>query len=290
MERILVALDTSDNSTFVIARAVDLATALGARIRLLTAVQLPPIVAPPMLGPVYFDPSVVIGLGEAMLRERERDIPPALRDGLAVELGIASDVICSVARSYDADLVVIGAHRHGAVARLLGTTAASIVNHIDRPVIVVRPSPSELQAIGIDVAGGMRAGDFLRRDHERLEKTYEGLLAAYQSGDWEEVRAQWDIFEPALRAHMNTEEQDVFPALRQADGETAEKLLAEHTELRRLLATLAVAVDLRAVPGADAEELVARLRAHGAREEALLYPWMDRTFDAGQLRRLSPAA
>jgi universal stress protein A len=312
MKRFLVALDTSDNSTFVLARAIELASGLGAKIRLVAAVQMPLIVSARPAFPSYMDPSAITGLAEATLRERERDVPEALRDGVVVEIGLASDVICSVARSYDADLVIIGAHRHGLLARMLGTTAATIVNHIDRPVIVVRPTPTQLEASRpepvasnaplsspgrthdrhplLETATLAGAGALLRRDHERLEETYEDLLAAYRSGDWEQVRAQWDLFEPAIRAHMDTEEHDVFPELRAVDHEEADALLADHAELRRLLGTLGVAVDLHAVPAADAQELIARLRAHGAREEALLYPWMDRAFDAQKLRRLSPAA
>ncbi|MDB4939328.1 MAG: Universal stress protein family, partial [Labilithrix sp.] len=118
---------------------------------------------------------------------------------------------------------------------------------------------------------------------------YDELLAAYRSGEWEQVRAQWDLFEPAIRVHMDAEEHDVFPELRAVDRGEADALLADHAELRRLLGTLGVAVDLHAAPAADAQELIARLRAHGAREEALLYPWMDRALDTQKLRRLSPA-
>jgi len=285
MKRILVALDTSDNSALVLSRAVELANALGARLRLLSAVQMPPVIPAPPVSPTYFDPSAVIGLAEAMLRERERDVPAALRDGIVVEVGVASDVIRSVARSYDADLVVIGAHRHGLLARMLGTTAASVVNNIDRPVVVVRPAPTQ-----VDANSCTRAGELLRRDHERLEKIYDGLLEAYRSGDWENVRAQWAVFEPAICTHMDTEEHDVFPGLRAINRDEADALLADHAELRRLLGTLGVAIDLHAVPGADAQELVKQLRAHGAREEAVLYPWMDRALDVSKLRRLSSAA
>jgi hemerythrin-like domain-containing protein len=166
---------------------------------------------------------------------------------------------------------------------MLGTTAATIVNHIDRPVIVVRPAP-----IVADATDPARAGSILRRDHERLEKIYGDLLAAYRSGDWETVRTQWAVFEPAISTHMETEEHDVFPDLRAINPEEADALLAEHAELRRILGTLGVAIDLHAVPGGDAQELVARLRAHGAREEAVLYAWMDEALDTKKLHRLSP--
>lgn len=301
MERVLVALDTSDNSPFVLARAVELANALSAKVRLLSVAQLPPVVPASPAGPIYVDPSATLRGAEAALRKRERDVPPALRDGVEVELGDVCAAVCSAARSYEADLVVIGAHRHGVLARALGTTAARIVNHIDRPVIVVRPMPGAVGASPQEPAapggpatggdlGGVRAGAILRRDHARLEKICDELLAAYRSGEWEQVRKQWDVLEPALRTHMDTEELDVFPELRAIDHDEADALLADHAELRRLLGTLGVAIDLHAVPLGDAQELIARLRAHGAREESLLYPWMDTALDANKLHRLTPAA
>jgi nucleotide-binding universal stress UspA family protein len=36
------------------------------------------------------------------------------------------------------DLIVIGSHGYDALDRLLGTTAAKVVNHADRSVLVVR--------------------------------------------------------------------------------------------------------------------------------------------------------
>jgi hemerythrin-like domain-containing protein len=150
-----------------------------------------------------------------------------------------------------------------------------------------RPTPAAIEASPPEPE--LCAGAILRRDHERLEKIYEDLLASYRSDEWEQVRTQWEVFEPALRAHMDTEEHDIFPELRTVDRTEADALLAQHAELRRLLATLGVAIDFHAVPARDAQELIAQLRAHGAREEKLLYPWMDRALDPRKLRRLSPA-
>jgi hypothetical protein len=126
-----------------------------------------------------------------------------------------------------------------------------------------------------DFAETLRAGGVLRREHRYLEMLYDGLLAAYSEGEWSNVDTQWDRFETALVTHMAMEEKAVFPAFRAVDAKEADALLAEHDELRRLLASVGVLVELHAVPARDAEELIARLRAHGAREEVLLYPWMD---------------
>ena len=81
-----------------------------------------------------------------MLRAEERRIPPELLDG-GVSAGNAAAPwlpICAAARAYDANLIVVGSHdKHGLSDRLLGTTAANVVNRADRSVLVVRhPSPT----------------------------------------------------------------------------------------------------------------------------------------------------
>jgi nucleotide-binding universal stress UspA family protein len=48
--------------------------------------------------------------------------------------------VCGAAKALDADLIVVGSHGYGTVDRLLGTTAAKIVNHAECSVLVVRPS------------------------------------------------------------------------------------------------------------------------------------------------------
>jgi nucleotide-binding universal stress UspA family protein/hemerythrin-like domain-containing protein len=322
MKRILVALDRSAVSISVLARAVELARATGAKLRLMRAVALSPALPPgsyPALLPSDGN-AVVVQAAEAALRELESEVPAELRDGVAVDLGGAADAICRAAKAYDADIVVIGAHRYGVMRRALGTTAAKVVNRIDRPVLVVRavatrpvgveagpstePPPKPGAAAGAiggppeAVAGGqiienheaLRAGGILRRDHQRLEELYATLLSAYHGGDWADVSAQWDLFEAALRAHMETEESDVFPAFRAVNQKEADALLAEHTELRRLLSVLGVQIDLHALPSNDAEELIARLRAHSAREERLLYPWVDEAVAVDTLHGTSSAA
>jgi hypothetical protein len=75
---------------------------------------------------------------------------------------------------------------------------------------------------------------------------------------------------------MDLEERYVFPVFREVDPEEAEHLRSDHDQLRRRLDVLGVNVELHAVTPIDAEELIERLRAHRAREERLLYPWMDR--------------
>lgn len=129
----------------------------------------------------------------------------------------------------------------------------------------------------VDPKSEARAGAVLRRDHERLESVFESLLAAYRSGDWTVVQAEWNVFEPALREHIEREEHLAMPAFRAVDPDEAAFLSADHAKILERLSTLGVAIDLHAVPLADAKDFIAHLRAHAAREEVLLYPWMDAT-------------
>jgi len=145
MKRILVAVDTSGISHVVVEQAVELARAMGAKIRLFHAVPAPTQISPPgvFVAPPQFHVQEWVTSAEETLRDLEDSIPQELRDGIQVDIGNAADRVCETARTYCADLVVIGAHQYGLVARALGTTAARIVNRMDRPVFVVRPIPTE---------------------------------------------------------------------------------------------------------------------------------------------------
>ncbi len=392
MKRVLVAVDTSEISAFVVARAVELARAAGGKLRLFHAVEIVPAPAPPgIFAPLESEP--LVASAEASLRALTTEVPEELRDGILVALGRPADAVCAEASAYDADLVVIGAHAYGFVERVLGTTAAAIVNRIDRAVLVVRRPAAAIAAakptstptacdterpraprigqrahddhvflgattlagVATGVAAGaiagppgavlggavgaamgmlagqvldddasraatddrelddavgvtrgdlgarelaaasltalersardgsnvvvdapmMRAGETLRRDHARFADAYAGLRAACQKGEWADVREQFRIFAEALRAHMDAEEQHVVPAFRDVRPNPAATIVAEHDELRRQLEAISLDVDRHAVPTAQIEELIQRVRAHEVREERLLYPWVD---------------
>jgi nucleotide-binding universal stress UspA family protein len=145
MKRILVALDATDNAPFVLERATEMARMLGAKLKLLNIVTVAVEVPPPAAFAAPFAPltEAAVDVARARLTKIEAALPEELRDGIALELGIPSEAICRYAYKCEADLIVIGAHAHGAIARMLGTTAAYVVNHADRPVLVVRPPPIE---------------------------------------------------------------------------------------------------------------------------------------------------
>lgn len=63
---------------------------------------------------------------------------PVTIERIMVGLGTPWDSIVRTAREVDADLIVLGSHGYSGLDRLLGTTAAKVVNHADRNVLVVR--------------------------------------------------------------------------------------------------------------------------------------------------------
>ncbi len=53
-------------------------------------------------------------------------------------VGVPWQTICERAGVEGVDLVVIGSHGYGGLDRLLGTTAAKVVNHAPCSVVVIR--------------------------------------------------------------------------------------------------------------------------------------------------------
>lgn len=139
MKRILVALDASPRAPMVLAAAVDFARRAGAKPRLLRCVGLPPELPTSVWAiPPAQVTEAFLATAKREIEEASSSVPPELLDGSFAQVGVAWDAICAAAREHDVDLVVIGAHGYGLLDRLLGTTAAKVVDHADRSVLVVR--------------------------------------------------------------------------------------------------------------------------------------------------------
>ena len=143
MKCILVALDSSPRAIDVLVTAVALARSTGGKLRLLRAVGLPPeLPANVWAMPQSQIVETFLATAKRELELLAREVPPELLHGATAQVGVPWDAICSYAREHDVDLIVIGSHGYGTLDRLLGTTAAKVVNHADRPVLVVRPKGS----------------------------------------------------------------------------------------------------------------------------------------------------
>lgn len=145
MQRILCALDGSPNERNVLAAAVALARKLGGKLILFHAVSLPVPLPPSALAVPPDDIGVMLAdEARAHLAELVRDVPPELIQRVQVEIGVPWRAVCDAAEADKADLIVVGSHGYGGVDRLIGTTAAKIVNHADCSVMVAR-APFEVR-------------------------------------------------------------------------------------------------------------------------------------------------
>jgi universal stress protein F len=139
MKKILVGLDGSPRSQGVLEASLSLAKLTGAKLVLFRGIGLPPAM-----------PSHVWALEEGSLVEALRhdaekylaDVRSRVPAGVDVETRVAIgspwQAICDAAHAENADVILVGSHGYSAVDRVLGTTAAKVVNHADRSVFVVR--------------------------------------------------------------------------------------------------------------------------------------------------------
>jgi len=141
IRNILVGLDGSAREPLVLQAAEQLARQFSARLLLLRAIGLPPEIP----AEAWQDPKVSVTeflerhAQEALERCRAR-LDSDVRARTAIEVVIAApwDAICTGAQAHASDLIVIGSHGYGGLDRVLGTTAARVVNHSLCSVMVVR--------------------------------------------------------------------------------------------------------------------------------------------------------
>lgn len=140
MKNILVCLDTSPRAPHVLSAAVDLARRTKSKLTLFRSVGLPPELAHDDI--FGMTPNKILDklLGQAKeaLSRFKEDVDPELLAGVEVRVGIPWDAICAEAKSLNVDVIVIGSHGYRGLDRVLGTTAAKVVNHAECSVYVVR--------------------------------------------------------------------------------------------------------------------------------------------------------
>lgn len=138
MRRILVAVDGSVRAPHVLSAGIRLARLSGAAVCIFHALAVPP----------DFPPAAATS-GDLLPRSMERAALERIDGLLAAHPDVRCEVkieeshnpvraILDAGATYDADLIVIGSHGYSIVERLLGTTAAGIVNTSTCDVMVVR--------------------------------------------------------------------------------------------------------------------------------------------------------
>jgi nucleotide-binding universal stress UspA family protein len=139
MDKILVGLDASPRAKDVLDAAVNIAKRGGGKLILFRAVGIP-LGLPPEAYAMSPD-----SLEELLEKEAKRylenaasSVPPGLVESVRVHAGTPWRSICVAAHETGADLIVIGSHGYQGLDRLIGTTAAKVVNHAECSVFVVR--------------------------------------------------------------------------------------------------------------------------------------------------------
>ena len=125
---------------------------------------------------------------------------------------------------------------------------------------------------------GLLLGERMQRDHDRLDQSFEAFRASAR----DPPPRRSELFRPfavGLRAHFRFEETEMFPAYGGEDrtrGGTVQLLLDEHRRIERCLRLIEERLATGSTDTRDREEeLVNVLWAHDAREEGLVYPWID---------------
>jgi universal stress protein F len=139
MKRILVALDGSPRADTVLAAAANLAQLVRAKLVLFRAISVPVDLPLDMLAMRPTDVETALRAGaQAALEHCATKMAPGVVESIEIRVGTAWDAIVRASRELDVDLIALGSHGYGGIDRLLGTTAAKVVNHADRNVLVVR--------------------------------------------------------------------------------------------------------------------------------------------------------
>jgi len=139
VRRILVAVDLSYATAPALATARRLASWLGARLRVLHAVE--PVLIPVEV-PVTVDQEELVRRSRAAYDELVTDQLGLSPEDRVIKSGPAAETIAAEAAAFDADLVVLGSHGKGWVDRLLvGSVTEDLVSVLPTSLVVVPVSP-----------------------------------------------------------------------------------------------------------------------------------------------------
>jgi hemerythrin-like domain-containing protein len=123
----------------------------------------------------------------------------------------------------------------------------------------------------LDKQGSRDLRALLREDHHRLDRLFERVLCVFEADAPDEAVRLWTEFERDLKAHFELEERYILPDLAKANPTEAGELIREHARLLAKLGELGVGVDLHLTRSEAVADFIATLRAHAAREDALMY-------------------
>jgi universal stress protein A len=154
IQNILVAIDFSECSKAALNQATFLAEAFGATLTLVHVVE-------PYIYPEDLSAGFTIEELDARWIEKQKEKMEALRrtikegipESVVVTMGTVWNRIVGMAKTWNADLIVIGTHGSTLKHALIGSTAERVVRHAACPVLVV-PFPPKAASVSQQSVGG----------------------------------------------------------------------------------------------------------------------------------------
>lgn len=142
MAPILVALDASPRAPIVLATARACAIAMKGELIAIRAVGIPREIPAEVLSlPPEEAEKAFLDIARREVGELLQAPGAGPREETMGVAGVAWDAICRAARERSAGLIVLGSHGYSGLDRILGTTAARVVNHAPCSVLIVRDPP-----------------------------------------------------------------------------------------------------------------------------------------------------
>ena len=122
--------------------------------------------------------------------------------------------------------------------------------------------------------------DFMEQDHDRLDGLFKDFQSA-KAGDVEKAKRSFSEFKRGLQRHIVWEEEFLFPRFEErtgmGDGGPTTVMRLEHRRIKELLEGIHDQVAVGSAGTGEYEhELKDVLLVHNTKEEAVLYPAIDR--------------
>jgi nucleotide-binding universal stress UspA family protein len=159
-QRILVAVDQTSASQWAVHLAAGLAASTGARVALIHVIDISRGFSPEF---GFVDETAIARLrpsADALLDRAAAELDGGTTVERIVREGDPPQEILASADRWRADLIILGTHGHGRLARLLlGSTAETVVRSARCPVLTVGREPTADEATPERVGAAVAAGE-----------------------------------------------------------------------------------------------------------------------------------
>lgn len=232
---ILVATDGTASSHAAYTTAELIAAENRARVHVLSVVEAFPSVTQ-MPGSIIPAPGVERATIDALRADMVEQLltrGQLARWSTEILVGNPATVIAEVAKEREADLIVIGAGRHGMVDRLIGEeTASNLAKVLQRPFLIASPTLARLPERAVIALDLDRADRTALLRTLKLLGTPENVSVLHVTPRSESLGIDWAEFDDDYRADLAVAYGELATALETLPGIRAD-LVIEHGEAAR---------------------------------------------------------